>query len=129
MEPLESSVQHPLYFKVVLLSDCVNESRDISAALLDWLPYFSKRRGEYDQHDIRNAQRMTELANAYGWHVVFESKNEKEAFQIQCNLRRCGIRILPFGHPLPSTPNQASECGLPLKLGFPRQENLGEKPL
>lgn len=116
MEALDSLAPHPLYFKVVILSDCVNESQDIYAALLDWLPYFSKRRGEYDQHDIRNAKRMTELANAYGWHVVFESKNEREAFEIQCHLRRCGLRILPFGHPLPSTPIQASECDLPLKL-------------
>jgi hypothetical protein len=112
MDTINSLAQHPLYFKVVILSDCVNGTQDVSEALLVCLPCFSKHRGEHAEQDIRSANRMTELANAYGWYVVFESKNEREAFEIQCRLRRNGLRILPFGHPLPFTPIRTGESDM-----------------
>jgi hypothetical protein len=113
MDAQNSLAQHPIYFKVVILADVVNELSTTATALLDCLPHYSRHKGEYREDDIGYAKKMSEIANIYGWCVVFESKNEAEAFQIQQSLRYKGIRILPFGHSLPSSPNQGIDSDSP----------------
>lgn len=90
------------YYRVVILRDLVNSIDEIAEGLINHVPgLICSNRDWYRSRNMHYARKMAHLARVYGSAVVAETTDKKKALEVHSFLLSRGLRLLPFGEPLP----------------------------
>ena len=90
------------YYRVVILRDLVNSIDEIAEGLINHVPgLICTNRDWYRSRNMHYARKMAHLARVYGSAVVAETTDKKKALEVHSFLLCRGLRLLPFGDPLP----------------------------
>jgi hypothetical protein len=90
------------YYRVVILRDLVNTIDEIAEGLINHVPgLICSNRDWFRSRNMHYARKMAQLARVYGAAVVAETTDRKKALEVHSFLLSRGLRLLPFGDPLP----------------------------
>jgi hypothetical protein len=90
------------YYRIVILRDLVNSIDEIAEGLINHVPgLICTNRDWYRSRNMHYARKMAHLARVYGSAVVAETTDKKKALEVHSFLLCRGLRLLPFGDPLP----------------------------
>jgi len=103
----------PTIYRVLLLRDHLNSTDEIADALMNHLPEFLKDRRDWlVQRNLGYARKMVHLARIYGRTIVYESSEREQAHGVYKALLYRGLRLHPFGEPMPAADFDEAEASL-----------------
>jgi hypothetical protein len=91
----------PQIHRVIILRDYINSSDEVADALVNHIPQLIAKREWLRERNLQSALKIVRLASLQGWTIVYESSDWQEAHAVYEKLLYLGLRMLPFGEPLP----------------------------
>jgi hypothetical protein len=91
----------PTIHRVIILRDYINSSDEVADALVNHIPQLIDNRKWALERNLQSASKIVRLASLQGWTIVYESSDWQEAHAVYEKLLYLGLRMLPFGEPLP----------------------------
>jgi hypothetical protein len=91
----------PPIHRVIILRDYINSCDELADALVNHIPQLIDNRKWARERNLQSALKIVRLASLQGWTIVYESSDWQKAHAVYESLLYLGLRMLPFGEPLP----------------------------